>query len=64
MPVVKPLSFETEELDADDPANLYFIYICTKNDLLVMRKKVKERRIAKKATKAKKKQATVRAPNL
>lgn len=61
--VEKPLAFELEELDPDDPDSMYFIYICVKNPELVKKKKVKEGKIKlamKKGANAKK----MGAPNL
>jgi hypothetical protein len=38
--VMKPLEYEAEELDADDPESMYFVYICTKDDELIDKKLV------------------------
>jgi stalled ribosome rescue protein Dom34 len=43
--LVKPKAFEAEELDPNDPNNLYFIYICIKQPDLVLKKKKKEKKI-------------------
>jgi hypothetical protein len=60
--LAKPLEFEDEELDVEDPGNLYFIYICQKKAEMVMRKKVKENKV--KLDKKKKKKPKMSAPNL
>lgn len=60
--LAKPLEFEDEELDVEDPSNLYFIYICQKNEDMVMKKKVKENKLQQ--DKKKKKKKKMQAPNL
>eukprot|EP01038_Epipyxis_sp_PR26KG_P014093 gene14093-18912_t len=61
--VMKPNELEGEELDPNDPASLYFVYICQKSPELVKRKKIKEKKIMVKQTtiEAQKKK---KAPNL
>lgn len=60
--LAKPLEYEDENLDVEDPSNLYFIYICQKREDLVTKKKIKENKI--KLEKKKKKPKLVKAPNL
>jgi ubiquinone/menaquinone biosynthesis C-methylase UbiE len=62
--VVKPAAHEAEEIDPDDPAHLYWVYIATKNEMMVALKKKKEDKNLLKAKKATRKKAMVKAPNL
>jgi len=60
--LAKPLEYENEDLNVEDPDNLYFIYICQKREEMVMRKKIRENKVAQ--DKRKKKPRQVKAPNL
>ena len=60
--IVKPPEYEEEELDVEDPSNLFFIYICVKIEEMVMKKKVKENKV--KLERKKKKPKQMQAPNL
>lgn len=48
---MKPKQFADEHLDPDDPESLYFIYIATKSEQLVKKKKIKENKIQAAKTK-------------
>jgi SAM-dependent methyltransferase len=61
--MLKPKEFEGEVLDPDDPDSLYWVYICTKNEVMVTQKKIKENKLKLKKKK-KGKKATIKAPNL
>ncbi len=61
--IVKPVEFETEDLDLDDPDSIYFVYICTKNAELVAKLKRKNSKTVKKEEKFKAK-TKKRAPKL
>lgn len=61
--VLKPQMIEMEELDADNPDHMYWIYVAIKNPALVKRKKDRLER-NKKKTKKEVKKATIKAPNL
>lgn len=58
----KPVEFEEEDLDQDDPDSLYFIYICKKQADMVLKKLIKENKV--KAELKKKKPKKVKAPAL
>lgn len=58
----KPVAFEDENLDQEDPDSLYFIYICKKQQDMVMKKLIKENKV--KAELKKKKPRKVQAPAL
>jgi stalled ribosome rescue protein Dom34 len=52
---VKPKAYEEEELDPNDPDNLYFIYICIKQADLVLKKKKKQNKLKNRQNKKTKK---------
>jgi len=62
--MMKPKAFEEEKIDPDDPAHLYWVYICTKKGWMVKLKETKENKLKLKLKKSKGKKATKKAPNL
>lgn len=62
--MVKPKAFEEEKIDPDDPAHLYWVYVCTKRGWMVKLKEQKENKLKLKLKKSKGKKAVVKAPNL
>jgi hypothetical protein len=49
----KPLEYDAEQLDLDDPSSMYFIYLCRMERKLARQKVERKGQLAKKAKKAK-----------
>ena len=51
----KPLEYEAEELDLDDPSAMYFVYLCRMERKLARQKVERKGQLERKAKKAKEK---------